>query len=347
MAKRILYYVNQFFGQIGGEEEAGIPPSFSDKAIGPAAAFADLVKGQAEVTGTIVCGDNYFNEKTPDALSFILGKVKELAPDLVVAGPAFNAGRYGMACAGIANAVAGEMNIPVVTGMYEENPGADACKSSAIVVLTGNSASAMKSSLPKMAGIAVKILAGDPLGTPQEEGYLPQGRRLTVFSDKRGSQRAAEMLVKRLKGEEFTTELPMPVFDRVTPQAPIKDMTRAKIALVSSGGIVPFGNPGRLESASAQKYLEFDITGLSELTGKYMTVHGGYDPVYANEKPDRVAPLDILKKFEREGIIKEVHSKFYATTGTGTSVGKAIEFGKAVGRKLKEEGVDGVILTST
>lgn len=36
-------------------------------------------------------------------------------PDIVVAGPAFNAGRYGMACAGVARICFENYNIPVVT----------------------------------------------------------------------------------------------------------------------------------------------------------------------------------------------------------------------------------------
>ena len=42
--------------------------------------------------------------------------------------------------------------------------------------------------------------------------------------------------------------------------------------------------------------------------------------VYANEVPDRVVPLDILREFEKEGKIGKVYKYFYTTTGTGTSV---------------------------
>ncbi len=54
--------------------------------------------------------------------------VKKQEPDVFIAGPAFNAGRYGVACGTIAEAVQEELGIPVVTGMYEENPGADMFK---------------------------------------------------------------------------------------------------------------------------------------------------------------------------------------------------------------------------
>lgn len=347
MKFKVIYYVNQFFGQIGGEEQAGIAPTFKEETIGPALGFNGLLKGEGEVIGTIICGDNYFNENTEEALEFIMNIIKDRKPDIVVAGPAFNAGRYGMACAGVANAVIDRLNIPVVTGMYEENPGVEACKSKTIVVKTANSAAGMRQALPVMANITRKLAKGEELGLPEEEGYIPQGRRLTVFTDKRGSQRAVEMLLARLNNEEFKTELPMPVFDKVHPAPAIKDLRNATIAIVTSGGIVPIGNPDKIQSASAQKWGKYDVTDKDALTGEYCTIHGGYDPVYANEVPDRVAPLDILKEFEKEGVIGKVYRYFYTTTGTGTSVGNAIKFGTEIGKELKEAGVDGVILTST
>ena len=99
MKFKVLYYVNQFFGQIGGEDKAGMAPVFKEETIGPAMGFNGLLKGEGEVIGTLICGDNYFNENKEEALEYILNIIKEKNPDIVVAGPAFNAGRYGMACA--------------------------------------------------------------------------------------------------------------------------------------------------------------------------------------------------------------------------------------------------------
>ena len=344
---KVLYYVNQFFGQIGGEEKAGVAPEFHQKSIGPAMGFGQQVKDEAEVIGTLICGDNYFNENKEEALEYIMNVIREQKPDIVVAGPAFNAGRYGMACAGVTIAVQEELGLPVLTGMYHENPGADACKTKVHVVNTGNSAASMREALPVMGKLALKLLKGEEIGLPEEEGYLPQGRRITVFSDKRGSKRAAEMLVARLYDKPFVTELPMPVFDKVTPAAAIKDLSKATIALVTTGGIVPNGNPDRIQSASAQKWGKYDVSGRKDLKGDYYTVHGGYDPVYANEKPDRIAPLDMMVEFVEEGLIGKVYDMFYTTTGTGTAVGNSVKFGAEIGKELSEAGIDGVILTST
>jgi len=192
------------------------------------------------------------------------------------------------------------------------------------------------------------LAQGIEVGAPEEEGYIPRGIRKTLIVEKRGSLRAVEMLLARLKGQPFKTEMPMPIFDDVAPARPIQDLSKATIALCTSGGIVPNGNPDHIESASAQRWGKYDVSKRTALNAPdFYTTHGGYDPVYANEKPDRVAPLDILKEFEKEGYIGKVYDFFYTTTGTGTAVSKAKEFGTQIGAELKAAGVDGVILTST
>lgn len=343
--KIIIYYVNQFFGQIGGEEKAHIAPEFREGVVGPSMGFEKELGEELKVFGTIICGDNYYNENKEEADAFLKDIYEKYKPDLVVAGPAFNAGRYGMACAGVAEYF-DSVGVPVISGMYNENPGLESSRKVAYVISTGNAATAMRKALPVMAKIAKKILSGEVL-KPEEDGYFAQGKRLTVLSEKNGAQRAVDMLLKRLNNEEFKTELPMPEFDNVEPAEAIKDLTKATIVLVTSGGIVPLGNPDHIQSASAQKWGKYDVSGIDALKGDYYTIHGGYDPVYANEFPDRVAPLDELKRLEKEGKIGSVFKYFYTTTGTGTAVENSVQFGTEIGKELKEAGVDGVLLTST
>lgn len=66
----------------------------------------------------------------------ILEMVKKYDPDLFIAGPAFNAGRYGVAAGAITQAVQEELGIPAITGMYIENPGADMYKKDIYIVST-------------------------------------------------------------------------------------------------------------------------------------------------------------------------------------------------------------------
>ncbi len=350
MAKlKVVHYINQFFAQIGGEEKADYPAEIRvGEVVGPGMALTQQFKDDAEIIATIVCGDSYFNENLEKAKADILAWVKEQAPDVFVAGPAFNAGRYGVACGTIADAVQEELGIPAVTGMYVENPGADMFKTKVYIVSTKNSAAGMRDAVKKLAPLAVKVGRGEKIGASSEEGYMPNGVRVNFFEKERGSLRAVKMLIKKLNDKPFETEFPMPDFDRVDPNPAVKDLAHAKIALVTSGGIVPKGNPDHIESSSASHYGEYDIAGVMDLTEEtYETAHGGYDPVYANEDSDRVLPVDVLRDLEKEGKIGELHHLFYTTTGNGTAVASSKAFAEEFSKKLKDDGVDAVILTST
>jgi len=349
MAKRVVHYINQFYAGIGGEEKADQTPILKKgEVVGPGQALQALWKDDVEIIATIVCGDSYFADNQDAALATILGWMEELKPDALVAGPAFNAGRYGLACGTLCDAVAAKLQIPVVTAMYKENPGTEMFHKTVYILETGISATSMRQTAPKMAAFVKKLLAGEPIGFPEEEGYFPQGYRVNVFTEKNGAERGVDLLLKKLKGEPFETELPMPVFDRVAPAPAIADIQHAKIALVTSGGIVPTGNPDRIESANASKFGKYDISGVEDLTGEqFITVHGGYDPVYALEDPDRVLPLDAVRELEKEGKIGSLFNYFYATVGNTTAVSRAEKYGEAIAQDMLKNGVQGAILTST
>ena len=78
---RIVHYLNQFFGQIGGEEKAGVSPSFTQGPVGPGILLNDLLKGEGEVVATIICGDNYFSENREEAVKVLLNLITLHKPD--------------------------------------------------------------------------------------------------------------------------------------------------------------------------------------------------------------------------------------------------------------------------
>lgn len=345
---KCVHYINQFFAGIGGEEKADYQPELRKGVVGPGAAMNAQFKGEAEIVATVICGDSYFNENEKEALKTILDMIKGENPDFVVCGPAFNAGRYGVACGTVANAVKEELGLPVVTGMYEENPGADMFKTKVYIVPTKNNAAGMGEAVSYMAPLALKLAKGEKIGVSSQEHYMPNGIRTNFFDEKPGAERAVDMLIAKLNNKPFTTEYPMPSFDRVEPGPAITDMKHARIALVTSGGIVPKGNPDHIESSNAQKYGSYAIDGVDTLDGEhYETAHGGYDPSYANENPNRVVPLDVLREMEKNGEIGSIHPYFYSTVGNGTAVASAKKYGTEIGQKLIDDKVDAVVLTST
>lgn len=345
--KRILFYTNQFFGQIGGEEFAYQEPFVEDGARGNANAFnPHFING--EIVATIVCGDNYFVENMDICKDFIKKQVEAYDPDIVMAGPAFNAGRFGIACCEVCKFVKETYDIPSVTGLYWENPAVEMYKADCYIMEVGKSAATIRKAVPLITGFINKLIAGEKLGTPKQEHYYPRGQRVNVFHEKNGAERAVDMLIKKVNGEEYETELGISVYEKVNPAPPLKDLKKAKIALCTTGGIVPYGNPDHMYAATAKFWKKYDLKGKDGLNkGEFESVHAGYDPVYANENPNRVAPYSALKKLEANGEIGEIYPYLLTTTGNSTSVADATRMGQEIASDLISAGVNGVILTST
>lgn len=346
--KKAIHYINQFFAGIGGEEKADYEPEIREGLVGPALALNSML--EAEVTHTIICGDNYMGSNTEEAVNTILEFLEDKEFDIFVAGPAFQAGRYGVACGTICKAVKEKFNVPVITSMNEENPGVEMFKKDIIIFKGGKSAAKLRDDVKAMANYANKVLKGENLGAADEEGYFPRGIRSQVWleSGKTAAERGVDMLIKKLNNEPYTTELPIPKQDRVPIAPPIKDLSKANIALVTTGGIVPVDNPDRIQSASATRWGRYDISKIDRLeAGVYKTIHAGFDPAAADADPNVIMPIDVMKAYLKEGKIDKLHDYFYSTVGTGTTQGEAARMGREMVEKLKEDNVDGVILTST
>ena len=345
---RVIHYINQFFGQVGGEERADISPFMKEGPIGPGMLLRDLLGEKGEVIATLVCGDTYFANNIEMAKKEVLQLLAPHKPHLILAGPAFNAGRYGIACGEVCKLAKDELGIEAVTGMYPENPGVELCRSKVYIIETSSSARTMTEAMTKMIQLGLKLVFKEPIGRPQEEGFLPRGIRRNVISEDIGSERAIRALLLKIKGEPFFTEITPTLFDQVRPAPPIKDLSHSIIALVTEGGLIPKGNPDHIESARATRYGIYSLEGLDRLDKDgFESIHMGYDTTFVNEDPHRLVPVDVMREMEKEGVIGALHPYLYTTTGVATFIENSKKIGRDMARALKEAEVSGVILTST
>jgi glycine reductase complex component B subunit gamma len=350
---RVIYCLNQFFGGLGGEDQAYQVPLLVDGARGPGILLERLFPN-IEVVATVISGDNYVAEKTNSATLEVISLLKPLLeaedterPHILLAGPVFNAGRYGIASGAICRAVHERFKIPAVTAMYPENPAVEEYRKDVFISKAGEDVITMETSLRNMVSLSLKLLQGQEI-FPERDGYISQGRRKNYFTETSGAARAIEMLLKKLSNKPFSTEYAMPVFDRVPPAPPVQNIKDTRLALVTSGGIVPHGNPDRIEAANASRFGAYPIEDLMAFSEKtHQTAHGGYDPTFANENPNRVLPLDVVRELESEGAFSSLHDFYYATVGNGTSVKSAEKYGLEIAKLLVNDGVQAVILTST
>lgn len=344
---RVVHFINQFFGGLGGEEKANLPVQVVEGVVGPGKALQQVLGREAQIVATIISGDNYLNEEKSAAISVVKRALSEHRPDLVVAGPAMNAGRYGLACGEVCNAAL-EMGIPAVTGMYPENPGVLEFRRRVFIVPTGDTPADMVRQLQAMARLGLKLARGEDPGPADEGGYIPRGIRKLGLRDKPAAVRVADMLAARLHGRVFHTELPIEMPDQVIPAPPVKTLSKSLVALVTTGGLVPKGNPDKLVRGGAKEYFKYSIAGLDSMTpDQWECIHRGFFTDITNQNPNYILPLNLIRELERGSEVGSVHGTYFSTSGVGTAVADSKRMGAQIAGEMKEAGVQACVMVAT
>ena len=344
---RIVHYVNQFFGGIGGEDHADVGVTVKAGAVGPGRALEAALGDGARVEATIICGDNFANDRADEFARAVAGEIDRLKPDVLVAGPAFGSGRYGLACAHVC-AIGQQRGVAAITAMHPENPGAAAARRGVYIIPSGGSTTSMQAALGALAPLARRLARGEALGPSETDGYLPQGRRRVHDRARPGHQRALDMLLDKLHGRPYRSEVPYAAPERVPPATPIADLSRARIAMVTTGGLVRKGNPDKQVSANAVRFHRHEVSELESLLPKeWEAYHAGYFNHLVNSNPNYILPLSFLRDLERQGAIGKVHEHIYALPGVSTPVAVSAGHGRNIAADLKAGGVDGALLVAT
>jgi glycine reductase len=345
---RIVHYLNQFFAGLGGEEHAGTPLEVHDGAIGPGKLFQQLLGGDAQVVTTLVCGDNYAVENQKTVVADALNKIRDAQAELFVAGPCFLAGRYGMAAGALCAAVQAKLGIPVVTGMAQENPGVDLYRETLYIIDSGDNAAKMRDVLVRMAALALKLARKEAIGRPKDEGYIARGLIRDQLVTATAGERLVDMVLAKVTGEPFESEMMATAFAPIPMPPGVKDLRKARVMLITDGGLVPKGNPDKIQGSAATRWGSYSIKDCTDLDGSdYEISHGGYDAQFVRQDPDRLVPLDVMRDLEKEGAIGELHDEFLSTSGLANPLSNTRRMGREMAEKAKRLGIDAIILTST
>jgi glycine reductase complex component B subunit gamma len=345
---RVVHYLNQFFGGIGAEEHAGAPLQVSDGPVGPGRLLEPLLGEGTRIVMTLVCGDNHAVENQQAVTASVVERIRAQKADLFVAGPCFDAGRYGMAAGALCAAVQAELDIPAITGMSEENPGADLYREALYIIDSGSNPAKMREVLGKMAIMGHNLVQKCVIGLPSEEGYLRRGLLRDQVVKHTAARRLVDMLLAKLDGAPFESEMLPVAFEPIPMPAAIKDLSQARVMLITDGGLVPKGNPDKIQGTAATRWGSYSIEGRDDLRGEeYEISHGGYDARFVQEDPDRLVPLDAMREMEKRGVIGKLHDEFISTSGRVNPLSNTRRLGREMAQKAKRDGVDAVILTST
>ncbi len=349
---RAVHYLNNFFAGVGGEDKADMPVEVRRGAVGPGAPLEAHWKGDAKIVATVVCGDNYFQHHSDEVIARVAEVARAEKAGMLVAGPAFDAGRYGFACACVCAAAAEDVGVVAVTGMFPENPGVEVYRvrkpERMFLVPTARTATGMAEAVSRMAGLALRVASGTALGSPENEGYLARGVRTPLRVEKTGARRAVEMVLAKVKGLPIRTEAPLGSYPVVPPAPPLKRLAGSRLAIVTTSGVVPKGNPDRFKTHVNTHWARYPIEGMGRMNGgAWEAVHGGYNTEFMTRNPHFGVPLDAMRELEREGVFGSLHPYYYVVPGNQVQVSDAHRMAREMVQVMQADGVEGILLVAT
>ena len=204
--------------------------------------------------------------------------------------------------------------------------------------------------LESVGEVRAQARRGRDYRSSEGRGLYPAGIRRLVKTEQPGYQRAIDMLLKKIANEPFETEIPMETWDDIAPAAPLDDLRKRKIAVVTTSGVVPWGNPDRFKTFRNTFWRKYNISEVKELEpGKWEAVHGGYNVAYMNTNPHYGVPLDALRSLEAEGKIGpgKLYPAYYVIPGNQGSPAVMRRMGQEIAADLKQDGVEGVLFVAT
>lgn len=345
---RVVHYINQFYGGYGGEDTASMGIVVKEEPVGPGLLLKGLLGDKYEIVATIICGDNHIAENIEEVCEEFVNLVGKYEAQLFIAGPGFNAGRYGMGCGAATAAVTEKLKIPAVTALYSENPGTDLYKDRAYILKTENNAAKMKEAMKQVAAFAVRLTENDFIGDGRKEGYHGCGPAIEIDYGTPASKRGLNMLLDKYYHRNFHTEVVMPNHEDIPVPVLDKPLHDVRLALVTDGGLVPKGNPDNMVPTNSKYYKSYSFGDTEKLdAASYEVSHQGYNNAFVLEDPNRLVPVDAAVALKKEGKIGDVLTTYYTTAGVMTPMEMGKKFGEDISKELLDNQVDAVILTST
>lgn len=367
MNKKInaVLYLNTHFSGVVEEEgidlESMEPTFYGPRALsGQNELFQEIAGDRINLIGVIAGGDNYVADNEEKAVCQVLDIFRYCfdtpglkKPNMFFAGPCYKAGRYGHFSQLVCKAVSSKFGIPAVAGMYEGNAGVSTYrddkffnKENVYIVKMSASVIGTVKALERMISLAEKLINGEEV-RPKPDFYIPRGCRVNVFSDKLAVVRAFDMLIRKHRGEDIGSEIPIHEIKSVPPApAILKPLSEAKIILLTTGGVVPVGNPDKIASCNPKNWGKYSFEGLEKLIPEgYQSVHCGYANNWVNQNPNWILPLDLAREMEKKGVVGKLHDEYFATVGNGLEIGKAEDMMKEILKEFPLD-IDGAIVSS-
>ncbi len=168
---------------------------------------------------------------------------------------------------------------------------------------------------PVMAALAARLAAGEELGTPEDEGYLPRGLRRNERPSRTGAERAIDLLLAKLARRD--ADRGRGGFDSRAAACTGRRRHAGEARARHRGRLRAAGKPGRAADDPRGAWLRYPIAGERTLRrGAYESVHGGLRR-HRRERAIRTGSCRSTPPgSSRGGADREAPRRFYTTTET-------------------------------
>jgi glycine reductase len=242
---------------------------------------------------------------------------------------------------------AADCAIPAAAAMHPANPGLALRRPGGYIVPAAADATRMAEAVGRLAEIGLKLARREPLGPAAVDGYLPTGERRPVVHPEAGHTRAVAMLLAKLAGRPFRSELALLRPRAVAPAPALGDAAKSRLALITSGGLVPRGNPDRMPPRYSRHRFEYELPTAGLVPGEWESIHAGYHVAAVNANPNVVLPLDAVRRLLDEGRIGSLSPRLQSLAGVGTPDSAARDIAAELADSLRREGAHGAIMVAT
>ena len=292
-------------------------------------------------------GDNYFHEHKDAAKEAIVREVDKVHPDIVVVGPAFNAGRYGLAAVEICQTLAEQLGLRCVAGMEPENPGVNLSRDyhndKVFLLPTAETAAGMGRALSTLAPFACRLAAGEAMARVRPTRKDTSRAAFDGLNGRtdRASSAPSICCSPRWKVDPSSPKCRWRFGITFEPAPPVQNAAEAKLAVVSTSGVVPWGNPDGFKTYRNTSWRKYNFVELKALEpGKWEAVHGGYNVADMNRNPHYGIPLDALRALEAEGKIGrgKLYPAYYMIPGNQGSPTVMRRVGQEIAADLTQRG---------
>jgi glycine reductase len=155
------------------------------------------------------------------------------------------------------------------------------------------------------------------------------------------------MLLAKIHGRSFRTELAAVWRPPLTAAPPVLDLQACRLAVITSGGLVPRGNPDRMPTRYSRHRYEYPLPADALVPGEWESVHAGYHVAAVNSNPNVVVPLDALRRLVAEGAIGGLCAQLQSLTGVGTPDTAARAIGGELVESLRRQDARAAIMVAT